>query len=1073
MSAPTPPEWPDADRNLLFGVIALQVDLLGVEQFVEACTLWAARKSTPLADLLVERGWLSPADRADVERLVRRKLGNHDQDARASLNAALGPGARAALARIDDDAVRASVAATPPAAPAAPSATGPYTAPTRARYRLDRLHAAGGIGQVWVAHDGQLGRDVALKELRPDWERSPAYAERFIREAQITSQLEHPGIVPVYELSQRPEDGRPFYVMRFVRGQTLTHAIQAYHARRRQGKAGAVEFRALVQAVVALCQAAAYAHARGVLHRDLKGQNVVLGDYGEVVLLDWGLAKLRGQSEPAADAAPVRLGPGAADRTQPGEVLGTPAYMAPEQAEGRLDRIDERTDVYGLGAILYEVLTGQPPYTGEDRNEVLRRVRDEEPAPPRALCRDAPPALEAVCLRALAWLPQDRYASATELAAELQSWLADEPVRAYPEPAAGRALRWGRRHRPLVAGAAALLLTAAVALGVSTALVGHQKALAESNFRDAQEQRRLAEREAAATLVARRRAEANLRKARGAVDALLTRVSEEEGFLAHEPRMERLRRKLLGEALAFYRGLLEDNADDPDVRRETAHAHRRMADVLQDLGDHAAAEREYRAAADLSRRLAAAFPGDPRDEQELAAVANSLGALYRTTGRLGEARTALTEALERKEKLAAAYPEETAYQQELANTLHNLSEVLADLGLSEEAEAASQGAVGRSRDLAGRPGATPELRRQYVKDLIARSNLLDHAGRVDDQEKVLRQALGLARELVRAEGPSPGRREDLALCHNNLGILLRKRRALGEAEKHLGEALALRAQLAKDFPAVPDYQNDLASTHRSLALLRLQQGQIDKGRAELDAALAIQKPLVAAFGHVPAYRRNLAISWLNLGLLRHALREPAGSEEAFREAKALWEQLTREGPEVPEYESELASALQRLGLLLAERDGLAAGLPHWREAARHERAALAKSPHHARYQQALRGHYQAQAAALQSTKDAAGLAALAREWHQALPEGKDAYLEARLLAGAVRLARADDKGRHGAKEVEGWAGEAVRLLEEAGRKGAADAPALRRDPALAPLRGREDFGRLLAELEKAARPREK
>lgn len=349
-----------------------------------------------------------------------------------------------------------------------PAATGSgetidYAPEPGRRYTLTRLHATGGIGRVWLAYDGDLGREVALKELRPERSQDRGFSDRFLHEARITGQLEHPGIVPVYELTRRPADRQPFYTMRFIRGRTLTDAVRAYHEKRAAGRAGPLEQAALLNAFVATCNAVAYAHSRGVIHRDLKGQNVVLGDFGEVVVLDWGFAKVLGRTDDPVEAAPAvpaeEAGPG---HTVPGQVIGTPAYMAPEQAEGRADRIDRRTDVYGLGAILYELLTGRPPFPGAEVGEVLRQVREVEPARPRQVCAGVPRALEAVCLRALAKEPDKRYASAGELAREVQRWLADEPVEAYPEPVAARLGRWARRHQALSAGLAVLLASAVV-----------------------------------------------------------------------------------------------------------------------------------------------------------------------------------------------------------------------------------------------------------------------------------------------------------------------------------------------------------------------------------------------------------------------------------------------------------------------------------------------------------------------------------------------------------------------------------------------------------------------------------
>ncbi len=413
----------DTDRNLLFGVLALQADLIDTNQFVDACSLWAARKGVPLANLLVEHGWILQADKDHLEYLLERKLSKHGGDAKASL-AAVADDVKRSLAALGDAEIDRSLADLP--RPNDPMAvTVDHVPEPRERYTLTRLHATGGIGRVWLAHDNDLGRSVALKELRPERADNAALWNRFLKEARITGQLEHPGIVPVYELARRPDNGQPFYTMRFVKGRTLSEASRAFHQKRASGHADSLEFLALLNAFVTVCNTVAYAHARGVLHRDLKGQNVILGDFGEVVVLDWGLAKLVSRPEQEADTPSIVLdqdGSGEVDLTQHGQAIGTPAYMAPEQAAGRLDQIDVRTDIYGLGAILYEILTGQPPFAGSDTRDVLRKVQEDEPTPPRQLNLEVPPALEAACLRALAKLPANRYAGATGLAQEVQTW---------------------------------------------------------------------------------------------------------------------------------------------------------------------------------------------------------------------------------------------------------------------------------------------------------------------------------------------------------------------------------------------------------------------------------------------------------------------------------------------------------------------------------------------------------------------------------------------------------------------------------------------------------------------------
>jgi len=418
----------NADRDLLFGLLALQGRLIDTDRLIEACTQCLTRQDISLADLLVEQGWIQPKERALVDDLVDAELQGRRRERRA------GPTVAVEGCRATDEDSQATRGITeiqwPPTGPIQPSGAMPEAAAarwpqTQDRYTRIRVHATGGIGRIWLARDNFLGREIALKELRPEEAGNALVCTRFLNEAQITGQLEHPGIVPVYELARNPENQQPFYTMRFIKGRTLSDAIRGFHARRTAGRFVSLEWVTLLNAFVTVCNTVAYAHSRGVLHRDLKGQNVVLGDFGEVEVLDWGLAKVVDRPEGETREPSVVLDSEESTDsalTVHGQVLGTPAYMAPEQADGNIGQIDRRTDVYGLGAILYEILTGRPPFSGPDTREVLRRVREEEPTPPRLLWDDIPRALEEVCLRALAKRPADRFASAGELAQEVQQW---------------------------------------------------------------------------------------------------------------------------------------------------------------------------------------------------------------------------------------------------------------------------------------------------------------------------------------------------------------------------------------------------------------------------------------------------------------------------------------------------------------------------------------------------------------------------------------------------------------------------------------------------------------------------
>jgi serine/threonine protein kinase/Flp pilus assembly protein TadD len=352
----------------------------------------------------------------------------------------------------------------PPDGPDGPGRLGPY--------RVVRLLGEGGMGEVYVADDAELRRQVALKRLRPS-AAGHADRRRFLREAEITGGLEHPGVVPVYGLL-RDADGRPSYAMRLVQGETLREAIRRLHdPAEARGNPG-LRLRQLLNRFVAVCNTMAYAHSRGVVHRDLKPANILLGAYGETLVIDWGLAKRLTPRDEEDERAAPGVGPPVAGAdgggTATGDVLGTPAYMSPEQAAGRWHEVGVAGDVYGLGATLYTILTNRAPFAEGGALEVLRRVEAGRFPPPCQVNPAAPRALEAVCLKAMAHAPGRRYATALELAEDVERWLADEPVRAYREPRATRARRWVRRHRTLVTTlsavlAVSVLLTAAAVAG--------------------------------------------------------------------------------------------------------------------------------------------------------------------------------------------------------------------------------------------------------------------------------------------------------------------------------------------------------------------------------------------------------------------------------------------------------------------------------------------------------------------------------------------------------------------------------------------------------------------------------
>jgi tRNA A-37 threonylcarbamoyl transferase component Bud32 len=365
------------------------------------------------------------------------------------------------------------------------------------RYKPVQFHAQGALGEVLVAKDEELNRSVALKRIQEQYAHDPASRRRFLREAEVTGRLEHPGVVPVYGLG-RDGEGRLCYAMRFIQGESLKEAIQRFHAAEKPGRdlgERRLALRQLLTSFVTVCKTMAYAHSRGVIHRDLKPANIMLGKYGETLVVDWGLARHFDRDERARSAGEESIQPRQVDsdsETQIGQMVGTPAYCSPEQAAGQWALVGPASDIFSLGAVLYSLLTNRLPYQGSAVGEVIAQASKGVVIPPRHRKKDVPRSLEAICLKAMAQQRQERYGTALELAADVEHWLGDEPVEAYREPMVVRAGRWLRKHRPLVAGMA----TAAIVALISVTVVLLVVAVKNSELAARAEAERLAKEEA-------------------------------------------------------------------------------------------------------------------------------------------------------------------------------------------------------------------------------------------------------------------------------------------------------------------------------------------------------------------------------------------------------------------------------------------------------------------------------------------------------------------------------------------------------------------------------------------------
>ena len=869
------------------------------------------------------------------------------------------------------------------------------------RYRSLRPLAKGGLGEVFVAYDEELGREVALKEIQGRHVNHPESRARFLIEAEVTGGLEHPGIVPVYGLGQYP-DGRPYYAMRFIRGRTLKEAIDAYHdneGRKRDPGESSLELRALLNRVIDVCHALAYAHTRGILHRDIKPANIMLGGFGETLVVDWGLAKSvdRPETHHDPDLRPLRpLSAGASGSgTMYGSAVGTPNFMSPEQAAGALDKLGPASDVYSIGATLYYMLVGRPPFHEPQIAVLLNKVRQGQFPRPRAVNRKVPAALEAICLKAMALRPEDRYRTARALADDLEHWLADEPVSVYREPWTVRLARWARRHRTLVTTSAALVLAALVALSIGTVLIRREQARTEANFR----------------------------LARDAVDQMLSRLGEVE--LADVPQMEQVRRRMLDKALTFYESFLAERGTDRSIRQETSRANLRLGDIEEMLGDYPAAEAAYQRAIALCTSLVAAQPADTDARRDLASARHKLGVLLKKSNRFTESERALREAQSLREQLVAASPDNPDDQRDEMDSVYQLGTVLARLGHLKEVAAAYTAAVDTERKLAAAHPDQRDYPRKLGRYLNNRGILLRNTSTTDQRpaEASFREALELQKPLAEKSPTVAGLQWERARTTSNLASTLVETQGPAQAVPVYREAFDQLKRLADDFPSVPDYQNELAIVSFNLGSTLLKQAgggetqkdhdDADRLRNEasepLDAAAVIYRNLIQPekFPHRPDYRQKLAQAERKRGMLLASSLQTAEAETAFRAAVKELKELETQYPQVPEYQSDLGVALQNLAFNQLARKQPAEARSFSDESIGHHRVALKSNPKDPFSQQYLLDVYFDLEVALKQLGDHAGMADAADELLRLLPNDPRAtYRSARMLDASASLAAA-------------------------------------------------------------------
>ncbi|WP_153558179.1 serine/threonine-protein kinase [Roseimaritima sediminicola] len=794
------------------------------------------------------------------------------------------------------------------------------------RYRVLRPHARGGIGEVFLAEDRELTREIALKELQADQAIDPLCRQRFLLEAEITGQLEHPGIVPVYGLGHHA-DGRPFYAMRFIKGESLQAAIAAFHAADSPQTPGQrrLELRRLLNCFIDVCNAVEYAHSRGVLHRDLKPANIMLGRYGETLVVDWGLARSGGRPESRLHrherVVRVRSGSGGSTATEWGSVLGTPAYMPPEQASGHLEQMGPESDVYSLGATLYQLLTGRAPFGDRDLTTLLERIRRGDFPTPRSVDSTVPRPLDAVCRKAMARDPRDRYASPLLLADDLQHYLADEPVGAWREPWPIRLGRWMRRHRTWVISAVAATVVALLCLAVSVVL------LSASRQREAD-----ARRAAQDNYVA---AEKHFRSARRAVDQFYTQVSEE--VLLHAPGMRPVRQELLQQALDYYQTFLTERGRDSGLRHDVALAWFRIGVITGELQSPQQALEAYDRAYNLQRLLVQAKPQDAQRRLELSDTINAIGRARQQLQQYDRAAEAFGQALQIRRELAAAAAEDAEVQRKYANSLMNVAITTRIVGNNDEAYRLLEQAQEVRRRWLGEAGHV-KMRRDLGMGAYNLGVFALRDGDGETGERHLATAVEAFAEVLVALPGDSATRQRLAETHRLLADRLLAVPDPAAARQHYRHAITALEALVIRNPEVPEFSAALASTHLNLAhalqtpapantapantapaeptssdKAREDAGRQDAARASLRTAIELFEDLLQQGADVPRYRRDLAVTRLALAEQQMEAEELEAGLDNLLRARQLLEELLQSFPEDADYREHL----QRVERLLA------------------------------------------------------------------------------------------------------------------------------------------------------------
>jgi tetratricopeptide (TPR) repeat protein len=732
-----------------------------------------------------------------------------------------------------------------------------------------------------------LERDVAVKFLRDAHRAGAGPRERFLQEARAVARLRHPHLVQVYALGELPAAGgaasQPYLVLEYVAGGNLADRLRGTP----QPPAEAARL------VETLADAIHYAHQQGVIHRDLKPANILLQGNRE-----WGVGS---RDSDSLLPTPHSLFPKISDfglaklltdsgLTHSGDVLGTPSYMAPEQASGKPGPVTAAVDVYGLGAILYETLTGRPPFACATVHATLGLVRQDEPVPPRRLQPTVPPDLETICLKCLRKEPGRRYASAQELADDLRRFRAGEPIRARPVGVGEWLAGWCRR-RPGVAALLAALVLAFVAGGAG---VVWQWRRASASAAEAQENAAAYQQQRDTALQEGERAARRLEFVYARVD----RLERLGRSMLRQPGQYRAGQAVLEEALGIYLELLPREGNDPNLRRKAARLFAHAATIHHTLGH---ADKAADAFARRAALLAGLLEEKPADRPLRIALADShrwRGNALRDLGKTAEARAAYDRAAALHAGLLRDDPNNPDYRMALANTLLNTATLFSWRDDAATLEPLYRRAVELDRAAAAaRPGSAA-LDAELALALEAQGLFFLETGRGSEAEAAVREALEIHKRVL-AGGKCQGSVERyVARNFGSLGRILAVRGQAAEAEECHAKAVAMLEALVKHLPESALYRTELAGVLAGQAELLRKLGRREEAVEVRRRLIHHYESLKPDFHGDPHYRYHLAVSYLELVGLLGELGRPAEAAGPYRKALALGKQDPAAGNDV-------------------------------------------------------------------------------------------------------------------------------------------------------------------------------